>query len=167
MTSSRPTGLTLKELVLDRKGDRSYEVLARDCGGRPTSKRLQQIATSPAQKNFLDPDTIRGLAHGLGVSVTQVVLASARSCGLDVRDSGDGDALVIGSAGDLTAEQRALILSLARELTRPRQAAAPLTAVSTLTVGGPPRDDDDLPHLAAARRARRPAEEQPGSVDPS
>lgn len=48
-----------------------------------TSQRLQQIATT-TPKAFPSPDTIRGLARGLRVSESVVVLAVAESLGLDV-----------------------------------------------------------------------------------
>ena len=78
----------LRDLIAGTKGERSYETLSRDCGGTPTAKRLHQLATAEP-KNFPDPPTIQGLARGLGVTVTEVVLASARSLGLAVRSLGD------------------------------------------------------------------------------
>lgn len=73
----------LQALIGLRKGDRSYEQLSKACGGLPTAKRLHQLATAEI-KNFPDPDTIRGLSKGLGVTESTVVLASAASLGLDV-----------------------------------------------------------------------------------
>lgn len=73
----------LRALIGLRKGDRSYEQLSKACDGLPTAKRLHQLATAPI-KNFPDPDTIRGLSKGLGVTESTVVLASAASLGLDV-----------------------------------------------------------------------------------
>jgi hypothetical protein len=73
----------LRELIGLRKGDRSYEQLSKACGGTPSRQRLQLLATEPI-KNFPDPDTIRGLSKGLGVTESTVVLASAASLGLDV-----------------------------------------------------------------------------------
>lgn len=70
--------LNLAALIADRKGTRSYDRLAEDCGGTPSSGRLHQMATRPL-KNFPDPDSIRGMANGLGVTVTDIVMAAARS----------------------------------------------------------------------------------------
>lgn len=75
--------MNLRELVTSRKGTRTYETLSRDCGGHPSSKRLQQLATK-AQKNFPDPDTVRALAKGLRVPEVRVVLAAAEDLGIDV-----------------------------------------------------------------------------------
>lgn len=72
--------MKLNELIRDRKGDRSYETLERDCGGTPKAARLQQIATKPL-KAFPDPENIRGLARGLGVPERVVLTAAAESLG--------------------------------------------------------------------------------------
>ncbi|RRQ26270.1 hypothetical protein DK926_18660 [Rhodococcus sp. Eu-32] len=106
---------TLSELIADRKGTRSYERLSQDCGGTPTAKRLHQLATKQ-QRNFPDPPTIRGLALGLGVSVTDVVMAAARALGLSVGVGNDPHALTLPLAGDLPASARESIESVSREL---------------------------------------------------
>ena len=72
--------MKLSELLNERKGDRSYEALERDCGGVPKAARLQQIATKPP-KTFPDPDSIRGLARGLRVPERVVLAAAAESLG--------------------------------------------------------------------------------------
>lgn len=76
--------MNLSQLILTQKQGRTYAQLERDCGGYPSSKRLQQLATQK-QKNFQDPDTIKALAKGLRVTEVAVVLASAESLGLNVR----------------------------------------------------------------------------------
>lgn len=106
------TSPTLATLVLDHKGDRSYERLSRDCGGEPTGKRLQQIATNPI-KTFPDAETIQGVAQGLGVSVTDVVLASARSLGLQVRTD-PGPAAVQLDPAVAVEETRDAVLAVVR-----------------------------------------------------
>lgn len=105
---------TLAGLIADRKGTRSYDRLSRDCGGVPTSKRLHQLATV-TPKNFPDPDTIRGLAAGLGVTVTDIVMASARSLGLSVYTGNDPSALSIGGAGELPDSAKETLTTVARE----------------------------------------------------
>ena len=70
----------IERLILDRKGDRTYDRLSRDCGGVPSDKRLHQMATRPI-RNFPDPDTIQGLARGLNVSALSVLVAIANSLG--------------------------------------------------------------------------------------
>lgn len=112
MTRSTQTSPTLATLVLDHKGDRSYERLSKDCGGEPTGKRLQQIATTPI-KTFPDAETIQGIAQGLGVSVTDVVLASARSLGLEVRTD-PGPAAVQLDPDIAVEETRHAVLAVVR-----------------------------------------------------
>jgi hypothetical protein len=108
------TELNLSDLLLARKGSRSYERLSKDCGGFPTANRLQQIATKDISE-FPTPDTIRGLSRGLGSTVTEVTLAAARSLGLSVH-AGDPDALVLAGAGRLSADAQEVIFTIARQL---------------------------------------------------
>lgn len=107
----------LAALIADRKGTRSYEKISQDCGGLPTAKRVHQLATKP-QKNFPDPDTIRGLARGLGVTITDVVMAAARTVNLPVYTGNDPSALSIGGAGDLDDEAKEALSKVAREFIR-------------------------------------------------
>ncbi|MBO0827761.1 MAG: hypothetical protein J2P24_08265 [Streptosporangiales bacterium] len=79
--------MDLAELIRRNKGERSFDTLAVDCGNRPTSQRIQQIASSRRLANFPDPDSIRGLAKGLGVTEWAVVQAAAVSVGLRVDES--------------------------------------------------------------------------------
>jgi hypothetical protein len=105
----------LATLIADRKGGRSYERLARDCGRTVTSARLQQMAKGQLA-GFSTPKVIEGLARGLNATVTEVVAAMARSLGLDVRYGGDPNALVIGEAGRLPAAAREAVIAVALQL---------------------------------------------------
>lgn len=78
--------MDLARLISAHKGTRSYEQLAKDCGGGLTSQRLQQIGTATL-KEFPQPRTMAALARGLRVPVGEVVLATAESLGLDVHRS--------------------------------------------------------------------------------
>ena len=104
----------LAALIADRKGTRSYDRLAEDCGGTPSSGRLHQMATRPL-KNFPDPDSIRGMANGLGVTVTDIVMAAARSLDLPVYTGNDPSALSIGGAGTLPDSAKETLTTVARE----------------------------------------------------
>ncbi|WP_432794458.1 hypothetical protein [Rhodococcus ruber] len=108
---------TLAGLIADRKGTRSYDRLSDDCGGTPSSGRLHQMATKPL-KNFPDPESIRGMAQGLGVTVTDIVMASARSLELPVYTGNDPSALSIGGAGDLDDSSKEALATVAREFIR-------------------------------------------------
>ncbi len=112
MTVARPN---LAQLILDRKMGRSFEKLADDCGGQPAGRRLQQMANGKPMRNFPDPDTIRALAVGLGVSEAEIILASARSLGFGVDSTGSGE-LTIAGAGGLPADAKKAIMDVARAL---------------------------------------------------
>lgn len=109
------TATDLASLIAHRKGTRSYERLASDCGGVVTAARLHQLAKGKITR-FSDPDVINGLAQGLGTTVTEVVAAMSRSLGLDVRYGQDPQALVIGGAGSLPDRAQEVVTSVAREL---------------------------------------------------
>lgn len=118
MPRSTNSGPTLAELILDRKGGRSFERLSEDCGGIPAGRRLQQLANGSRQmKNFPDPETIAAMARGLGVSTTEVVLASARSLGVTVATA-DATALVIADGGTLPAASQEALRYLGHEMVR-------------------------------------------------
>lgn len=92
--------MDLQTLIIERKGRRSYEDLARAAGGNPTAARLQQIATNPApMRSFPSLDTLRALHRALRVPLRTVVEAAAESCGLDI--SGPRSRLEQWLPGDL------------------------------------------------------------------
>lgn len=112
------SGPNLAELILDRKGGRSFERLSEDCGGVPAGRRLQQMANGARpMKNFPDPETITAMARGLGVSTTEVVLASARSLGVTVA-AADASALVIADGGNLPPQAQEALRYLGHEMVR-------------------------------------------------
>lgn len=104
----------LQQLILDRKGGRTFDRLSDDCGGLPTDKRLIQI-TKNGIKNFPDAVTLEGLAKGLNVSVTAVVLAAARSLGLAVGVT-DPDSITIAGVSKLPYTSQQLIITLGQEM---------------------------------------------------
>lgn len=108
---------TLQALVADRKGDRSYEQLAALSDGRLSRARIQQIATRE-MRAFPDAATLAGLAQALDVPVQEVVLATARSLGLEVRSGASGDALLVPGGKKLSTPAQEALLTMARELTK-------------------------------------------------
>lgn len=110
---------TLAELILAKKGDRSYAKISRDCGHVPTDRRIQSMATSEI-KAFPDVDTIRGLAIGLRVNESDVLLASARSLGLTVATSDPGS-LILPGAGHLPDSAKEVLSEVAGELLKMQQ----------------------------------------------
>ena len=132
----------LGALLADVKAARgwSFEAMSRACGGVPTGKRLFQLINSPL-KNFPDPDTIRGLQKATGASTTEIVMAAARSLGLDVAET-DPDALHVPGISLASDAGRNALLTIGRELAEAATATAP---------GG----------SARGRKARREAERKP------
>lgn len=121
--------MNIAELIRIGKADRSYEQLARDCGGQPTAARLQQIATKPV-RTFPDPPTIRGLSKGLRVTEATVVLAAAESLGLDVRRSASRLVSLLPAGVDrLTDEQVDAVLSVVHSMTRSAGEQSPAPVV--------------------------------------
>lgn len=112
---------TLAELIATKKGARSYAKISKDCGGVPTDRRLQGMATTPI-KAFPDVETIQGLAIGLRVNVTDVVVASARSLGLSVAVSDPG-ALILPGAGHLPDSAKEVLTDVAGELLKMQQSS--------------------------------------------
>lgn len=111
----RVTAPNLANLILQRKGGRSFERLADDCGGAPAGRRLQQMANGQPMRNFPDPETITAMARGLGVSPKDIIMASARSLGILVDATGP-EALVIPDARSLPESAQLAIMDMAREL---------------------------------------------------
>lgn len=109
-------GKALRHLIAARRGDRNNNELSRDCGGIPTQSRLQQLANN-AIKTFPDPDTIRGLARGLNVTVEQVVSACAADLNLPM-GSPDDSSLVLGGARYLPESSQQILVNLSREMQR-------------------------------------------------
>jgi hypothetical protein len=80
-------GLSLHDLVRTGMDDHgwTYSDLERACDRALTRGRWQQLGTGLAQRKFPDPISLMVIAQVLEVDLTTVVLAAARSVGLDVR----------------------------------------------------------------------------------
>lgn len=102
----------LASLIKARKGDRSYDQLERDAGGKPTAARWQQLAMKP-QRNFPDPETIHGISRALRVTETEVVMAAARTLGIPVREDSHGSLSTAGLSQDQVHIVRMVIAALA------------------------------------------------------
>ncbi|WP_422936110.1 hypothetical protein [Sinomonas sp. P47F7] len=142
----------LGALLADVKAARgwSFEAMSRACGGVPTGKRLFQLINSPL-KNFPDPDTIRGLQRATGASTTEIVMAAARSLGLDVAET-DPDALHVPGISLASDTDREALLKIGRTLSEAAAvvAAAHGPSLSERNLQGEPR-----------RKARRGGAHQP------
>lgn len=106
------------KLILVLKGDRSYEQLSKDCGGSPTSGRIQQLA-SRQQNTFPSPESIRGLAKGLGVKPYIIVQAVGASLDLWDENEPTGNAMALPEGAEhLTTGQHSAVVSMIRELVK-------------------------------------------------
>lgn len=150
---SEGVGVNLSELIDTHRGGRSYAELARDCGGRPTDKRLQQLVRQDI-KNFPDPPTVQALARGLRVSESAVVLAAAESLGLDVRMAAPRLFQLLPAGSDeLTEEQAAAVAQLVRAiLNDPRRTTDPVGKVEA------PREEPTVAQVQLAQEYERAAE---------
>jgi hypothetical protein len=142
MEDTDPREPLLADLINDRKGTRSFEDMAKDTGGAVTRGRFQQLATVRQQSQFPTPATLRGVVAATNLPMREVVLAAARSVGLQVPPD-DPTVLAIAGAGSLPADQKELLLNLARDLIRANQAGRRAR-------GGDPAEEDppEAPRLA-------------------
>lgn len=145
--TGQTAGVSLRDLILERMGDRSYGDLARESGiSRQTwaqwgggKKRLME---------FPKIAQIRAIARTLRVTESAVIRAAGVSLGLDVRDPGAFADRLPSGVEHLGARQREAILAVIWamvELAEDRPAV-------------PGREAADIPslHLIAADERREP-----------
>lgn len=112
---------TLSELITEQKQRRgfSYADLENRADSAIRRQRWQQLGTGVRIKEFPEPATIEAMAKALDVDVAVVVLAAARSIGLDVKRGAQSDlaAMLPYSANKLSADQRVAIAALVRSIT--------------------------------------------------
>lgn len=108
----------LAQLIQGLKGDRSFQELCDRAAqfGHHASITSWQNWANPTYKRKDLPSTeaIRSFAAGLGVSETDVLLAAARTVGLNVIDLPSD--LVIPGGGDLKPADRKLLTDMAAAL---------------------------------------------------
>ncbi|MGK9270454.1 hypothetical protein KXR83_05565 [Williamsia muralis] len=112
---------TLDELIGERKRLRgfSYADLENRADAVISRQRWQQLGTGVRVKEFPEPATITAMAKALDVDVAEVVLAAARSIGLDVKRGAQSDlaARLPSTADRLNEVQRDAIVTLVRSIT--------------------------------------------------
>ena len=97
----------IRELILNKRGDRSLESLSKACGGVPTRANLDRLINRPVLSWPKENAVILGLAKGLGVRVIDVVTAYATSLGLPVDT--DTSSLTLPGAGNLPEASQRII----------------------------------------------------------
>lgn len=93
----------------------SYADLERASGRALTRGRWQQLGSGVPQRKFPDPESLTVMSRVLEVDVTTVVLAAARTLGLDVHHRGSGlSHLLPAETARLPVRMRDAILALIR-----------------------------------------------------
>lgn len=112
---------TLSSLISERKRLRgfSYADLESRADAVISRQRWQQLGTGVRIKEFPEPATLTAMATALDVDVAEVVLAAARSIGLDVKRGAHSDlaARLPSTADRLSEVQRDAIVTLVRSIT--------------------------------------------------
>jgi hypothetical protein len=109
--------LPLHDLVRAGMKERgwSYSDLERASGRALTRGRWQQLGSGVVQRKFPDPSSLSVISEVLEVDITTVVLAAARSVGLDVRTRGTDLAHLLPALTERLSERmRDAILTLVR-----------------------------------------------------
>jgi hypothetical protein len=110
-------GPGLHELIRAGMRERgwSYSDLERASGRALTRGRWQQLGSGVPQRKFPDPGSLTVIAQVLEVDITTVVLAAARSLGLDVERRGTNRAHLLPVQTDRISERmRDAIVTLIR-----------------------------------------------------
>ena len=104
----------IRELILNKRGDRSLESLSKACGGTPTRANLDRLINRPVLSWPKENAVILGLAKGLGVRTIDVVAAYASSLGLPVDT--DTSSLILPGAGNLPEASQRVIRDTAENM---------------------------------------------------
>lgn len=107
----------LDVLIRDRMVERgwSYSDLERASGHALTRGRWQQLGSGVPQRKFPDPESLMAISRVLEVDITTVVLAAARTLGLDVHHGGTGlSPLLPAGTARIPGRMREAILTLIR-----------------------------------------------------
>ena len=112
----------------------SYRDLERASGGALTRGRWQQLGSGVAQRKFPEPGSLTVIAQVLELDITTVVLAAARSVGLDVSRRGAELADLLPAETELLSERmRDAILTLIRSAVAETDSGAKPTWAASLS----------------------------------
>lgn len=81
--------MNLQELIANHKGNRTYADLAEASGGLLNALTFRNIAIKETAVRFPNVDALQGIATALNFHINDVVLAAARSMGLDTQPMPD------------------------------------------------------------------------------
>lgn len=138
--------LTLGELILDRRGGRTYRQLEADSDGVVKSQRWEHMANNVRVDGFPRPQTIEAIAKVLDVDVQAVILSTAKTLGLPVRRQPSLLATLLPPDTDnLTLEQRNAVIMVIQAMRsaatqdEPIRMVIQILAADGKTPVGPPR----------------------------
>jgi hypothetical protein len=110
-------GLSLQDLILTLKGDRTYAGLEEASNGVVKAQRWNQITNGIRISEFPEPRTIAAMAEALNVSVDVVLLAFARALGLKVNQTRSlFEELLPPDVAQLSDKQRDAVLAVIRAM---------------------------------------------------
>lgn len=104
----------IADLITELRGTRTYKELSEDCGGLPSTARISSMVKNP-MNSFPSPETIRGLAKGLGVTELDIVTSCGVSMTLWDDDNTHMPISLPHGAEKLTRSQKNVIVSVVRE----------------------------------------------------
>ncbi|MFH5231931.1 hypothetical protein [Antrihabitans spumae] len=142
---------TLAELITRQKDGRgwSYRNLAARADDVLTAQRWQQLGSGVRIAEFPEPATLQAIADAIEVDIAAVVLAAARSIGLDVRQQRSELATMLPVNSDLlTAQQRDAVVAVVRAIANDKADAL------TRSNQGEPIDEPSTPADAGLTNLR-------------
>ncbi|VFA94734.1 Uncharacterised protein [Nocardia farcinica] len=122
--SDDPSMPTISQLIADHIAatGRSYRDLTHASGDRVKHQTFQELKSGPPRSWPKSTETIRGIAQALGLSERAVVLAFARSLGVDVEGASLFAQQLPPGVDDLTPEERRAAIEMLRVLVAQRKA---------------------------------------------
>lgn len=122
-SSDDPSMPTITQLIADHitTTGRSYRDLAHASGDRVKHQTFQELKTGPPKSWPKSAETIRGIARALGVTERAVVLAFARSLGVDVAGGSLFAQQLPPGVDDLSPKERKAAIEMLRVLVAQRQ----------------------------------------------
>jgi uncharacterized protein YejL (UPF0352 family) len=144
--------MDLATLIQRTKGERSYEQLADSSPDSPSRQRWQQMGSRPTSADLPKPRTVRAMAAALGVSERVVILAVARTAGLDVGENRASLVTLLPPSADrLSDTQVAAVLAVVRAILENHAAPTKPAAMTNAAA-------EDHDSTGVAKRERRAAQ---------
>lgn len=108
------SGPNFQDLVLLHKKDDSYEAISKRAGGTPKARAISSLVTDGFTR-WPSTEMFNGLSRALNISKRELVLAAARTIGIDIEAENPNDLLLIG-AKRLPIESQTILMDMSLEL---------------------------------------------------